>query len=74
VSRYETTLHVVGNRVFTVDGDTATGQTYTTAHHLRRDGTTMLLLARYRDVCTRTAAGWRFAVRECFLLWKEDAS
>ena len=72
VLRYEATLHVVSNHVCHIEGDSATGQTYTTAHHLKRDRTTMLLLARYRDVYARTPAGWRFAARDCRLLWKED--
>jgi hypothetical protein len=34
----------------------------------------MTLLARYRDTYTLTGAGWRFAVRECRLLWREPVA
>jgi hypothetical protein len=74
VLRYEATLHFVGNHVCELDGDSASGQTYCLAHHLRRDGTTLLLVARYRDAYVRTAAGWRFLSRDCRLLWKENST
>jgi hypothetical protein len=72
VSRYPATLHFVGNHVCELDGDAASGQTYCLAHHLRGDDSTMLLVARYRDVYARVDGGWRFASRDCRLLWRED--
>lgn len=71
VERYEATLHFVGNHVCELHESEATAHTYCVAHHLRHDGTTMRLIARYRDAYCRTAAGWRFTARDCRLLWKE---
>jgi hypothetical protein len=72
VARYPQTLHFVGNHVCELDGDSATGQTYCLAHHLRSDGSTMLLVARYHDRYARAERGWCFVSRACRLLWREN--
>lgn len=73
VAPYAATLHVVGNHVVDLAGEVATGRTYCTAHHLRRDrrgDSSMTLLVSYHDWFVRTNEGWRFRRRECDLLWR----
>ncbi len=72
VKRYSKTLHFVGNHICEIEGASATGQTYCLAHHLRHDGSTMLLVVRYWDAYRRTEMGWRFVSRDCRLLWREE--
>src|SRR5712671_4724158 len=37
ISRYRKTFHFVGNALYEIDGDTATGEVYCVAHHLIDD-------------------------------------
>ncbi len=69
---YERTLHQVHNTLYEVDGDSASGETYCTASHLRREGERMTKLDMgvcYRDSLRRTHEGWRIAHRVFDLLW-----
>jgi hypothetical protein len=43
------TMHVIGNHLADVHGDTATGLTYCIAHHLREDRTDLVMMVRYVD-------------------------
>src|SRR6476620_11502114 len=38
LNRYDVTTHFNGQSTFTIDGDHATGESYTIAHHLFREG------------------------------------
>ena len=66
------TMHNLGTHTCTVDGDTATAETYATAHHWGEPAddphVNFTSGVRYLDRLQRTAAGWkiseRFAVRE----------
>jgi ketosteroid isomerase-like protein len=74
---YRRTLHVVGTHLADVDGDRATGTTYTMAYHVLRaedSGDVETLAVRYRDTLVRTGDGWRFQTREVFRLWRQRAS
>jgi uncharacterized protein (TIGR02246 family) len=76
LSRYDTTLHFVGNHYSTIDGDTATGETYCLAHHIREvegQGTMDYVMAiRYLDAYRRTDEGWRIERRHLQLEFTED--
>jgi hypothetical protein len=68
------TFHAVENHRCTVTGDTATGVTYCTAHHLLTEGSraqTLVMLIRYHDEYARTDAGWRFTSRRLEFAWVE---
>jgi SnoaL-like domain len=71
---YERTFHFVGNHICEVTHDTAVGETYCLAHHLRQqDGTSVdhLMLLRYTDKYVHTPGGWRFASRRAHQQWSE---
>ena len=73
---YDATFHFVGQQQVEVDGDTATGETYCTAHHLTipDDGgpaTDYIMFIRYQNQFVHLDEGWRFAVRELNIDWTE---
>jgi hypothetical protein len=74
--RYETTLHVIGNQYIDVTGDSATGETYCLAHHIRPvEGKGLMnyvMGIRYLDEYRRTDDGWKIAVRELQVEFTED--
>lgn len=78
LSRYEVTMHLVGNHYVELDGDAATGETYCRASHIRpveggpegaRESYVMNI--RYLDRFVRLAEGWRIAERELQVEWYE---
>jgi hypothetical protein len=74
LKRYEVTTHFNGQSTVTIDGDTATGESYTIAHHLyTEDGERKLMIAslRYLDVFARVSGRWLFAERNLILDWSE---
>jgi ketosteroid isomerase-like protein len=76
LTRYEKTMHVVANSYIDVAGDSATGETYCLAHHIRQvegQGVMDYVMAiRYLDQYTRSAEGWKIAVRELQVEFTED--
>jgi SnoaL-like domain len=74
LNRYEATTHFNGQSTVTIDGDHATGESYTIAHHVyTEDGTRKIMVAwlRYLDVFARIDGSWYFAERELILEWSE---
>jgi ketosteroid isomerase-like protein len=74
LNRYEVTTHFNGQSTVTVDGDRATGESYTIAHHLyTEDGERKIMIAslRYRDVFAKVSGHWLFAERKLILDWSE---
>ena len=58
----------------TIDGDGATGESYTIAHHLfTEDGNRMIMVAslRYLDTFAKIDGSWYFAERNLVLDWSE---
>ena len=79
LSRYEVTLHVVANHLVEIDGDTATGETYCLAHHVRTIGegaqahlSDYVMAIRYLDVYAHSDEGWRIAQRHLQLEFTEE--
>jgi len=70
LKQYEHTLHVIGQKTITVDGDTATAYVYTVAHHVsvNEDGTKSLMIAylRYEDSLVKQAGTWLFTERKLY--------
>ena len=65
------------NRTVTVDGDRATGESYTIAHHVfSEDGGRKIMVAslRYLDTFTKIDGGWYFAERDLIVDWSETRS
>jgi hypothetical protein len=74
LNRYEATMHFNGQSTVSLDGDHATGESYTIAHHVyTQDGTRMMMVAwlRYLDVFAKIDGAWYFAERELILDWSE---
>lgn len=74
LNRYEATMHFNGQSTITLDGDRATGDSYTIAHHVfTENGTRKMMVAwlRYLDVYVKLERTWYFAERELILKWSE---
>ena len=70
LNRYEVTTHFNGQSAVTLDGDRATGESYTIAHHIfSEDGVRKIMIAslRYLDVFARVEGRWYFAERDLIL-------
>ena len=74
LNRYEATTHFNGQSTVTIDGDRATGESYTIAHHLfSEDGEWKIMIAslRYLDTFAKIDGSWYFAERKLLLDWSE---
>jgi hypothetical protein len=75
LNRYQATMHFNGQSTVVLDGDRATGESYTIAHHLYdADGQRTLMIAyiRYLDEFARQPGGsWLFAERKLMVDWTE---
>ena len=73
LNRYEATIHFNGQSTVTLDGDQATGESYTIAHHLSvgEDGQRTLMVAsiRYLDEFVKQDGQWLFAERRLMVNW-----
>jgi hypothetical protein len=75
LDRYESTFHLIGNHVYEIDGDAATGEVYCVAHHVHGEPGSRLdhvMMIRYQDRYRRQADGWRIAERELWVDWTEE--
>ena len=74
LNNYEHTTHFNGQSSITLDGDTATGESYCLAHHVWTDDKfrkLMVMSIRYLDTFTKTADGWLFADRKLIVDWTD---
>jgi hypothetical protein len=74
LNQYEVTTHFNGQSTVALDGDRATGLSYTLAHHLfTAEGERMIMIAslRYRDTFAKIDGAWLFAERNLLLDWSE---
>jgi hypothetical protein len=74
LNRYEATMHLNGQSIVAVDGDRATGESYTIAHHVyTEEDSRMMMVAwlRYLDVFSKIDGDWYFAERKLILDWSE---
>lgn len=74
---YEITAHLIHQQVMTIDGDTATGETFCTASAIAKgEGKSRPCTAtflRYRETCVRRNGQWWFARREVAFDWSQTA-
>ena len=73
LNRYEATTHFNGQSTITIDGDRATGESYTIAHHLFSEhGERKIMIAalRYLDTFAKIDDRWYFA-EPILLDWTE---
>jgi hypothetical protein len=74
LNRYEATTHFNGQSTVTLDGDQATGESYTIAHHVyTEDGQRKIMIAslRYLDSFSKVDGAWLFAERKLIVDWSE---
>jgi hypothetical protein len=74
LNRYEATTHFNGQSTINLDGDRASGESYTIAHHLfTDDGKRKIMVAslRYLDRFVKIAGAWYFEERKLLLDWSE---
>ena len=77
LNRYDATTHFNGQSTVTIDGDRATGESNTIAHHVyTADGTPKIMIAalRYLDTFAKLDGRWFFAERHLILDWSETRS
>jgi hypothetical protein len=74
LNQYEATTHFNGQHTVVLDGDRATGESYTIAHHLfSKNGERQIMIAslRYEDTFVKVNGAWLFAERNLILDWSE---
>jgi hypothetical protein len=74
LNRYDATTHFNGQSTVTLDGERATGESYTIAHHVySEDGRRKIMIAslRYLDRFSKTNGNWYFAERTLIVDWSE---
>jgi hypothetical protein len=74
LNRYQATTHFDGQSTVELEGDQATGESYTMAHHLfAEDGERKIMIAalRYLDRLVKIDHAWYFAERTLILDWAE---
>jgi hypothetical protein len=74
LNRYEATMHFNGQSTVSIEGDRATGDSYTIAHHVyTEDGSRMMMVAwlRYLDTFTKVDQIWYIAERQIVLKGSE---
>jgi hypothetical protein len=77
LNRYEVTTHFNGQSTVTIDGNRATGESYTIAHHVFTeygDRKIMVASLRYLDTFAKIDGRWYFAERKLILDWRETRS
>jgi hypothetical protein len=74
LNQYQATTHFNAQSTIELDGDRATGESYTIAHHLfTADGERKIMIAalRYLDTFVKVDGAWLFAERNLILDWSE---
>ena len=74
LNRYEATTHFNGQSTVDLDGERASGESYTIAHHLyTENGERKIMIAslRYLDSFAKIDGRWYFAERKLTLDWSE---
>ena len=77
LKRYEATTHFNGQSTIVLDGDRATGESYTIAHHVFTEaGSRKIMIAslRYLDTFAKIEQRWYFAERKLIVDWSETRS
>lgn len=77
LKQYATTMHFNGQSTVQINGDRATNESYTLAHHFwTEDGKRMLLVMgiRYYDTIVRKDGHWLFAERKLIIDWTDRRS
>ena len=74
LSTLDSTQHLLGKSLITVDGDHATSRTYLISQHIRESAPGekhYFIGGEYVDTLVRTADGWRIRTRRLDRMWTE---
>ncbi|GAB2585358.1 nuclear transport factor 2 family protein [Microlunatus antarcticus] len=74
IRQYDATTYPNAQSTVSLDGDTASGDSYCLAHHLTREQGERVLIVmaiRYLDEFRRTDEGWRIARRDLVFDWTD---
>ncbi|NYE95714.1 hypothetical protein FHU41_001964 [Psychromicrobium silvestre] len=74
LNQYEVTTHFNGQSTVELNGEQATGESYTIAHHFSTvEGERKIMVAslRYLDTFTKLEGAWYFAERNLIVDWTE---
>jgi hypothetical protein len=74
LNRYEHTMHFNGQSTVVLDGNRASGDSYTIAHHVyTEDDARMMMVAwlHYLDAFTKIDQDWYIAERQIIVMWSE---
>lgn len=72
LNQYQATTHFNGQSTIRLEGNSATGESYCIAHHLKVDGdnrTLMVASIRYLDQFVKQRGAWLFAERKLMVDW-----
>lgn len=75
LKKYAVTMHLNGQSTVQINGDSATNESYTLAHHLwMEDGARKLLVMgiRYYDTIVRKDGHWLFSERKLVIDWTDS--
>ena len=75
LARFELTQHCIHNLLVTIQGDSASAETYCTAHHIYRREAGLYKLSwgiRYQDRLLKQQNNWYFRRRELVIDWQQD--
>ncbi len=74
LKQYEITTHFNGQNTAVINGDSATGEAYCLAHHIKtEDGkkTILIMSIRYHDKYVKQNGRWLFSERDLFIDWTD---
>ena len=77
LNQYSATTHFNGQSTIMINGNSATGESYCIAHHLKGEGderTLMIASLRYLDRLEKHDGQWLFAERKLLVDWTETRS
>jgi hypothetical protein len=77
LNRYDVTTHFNGQSTVAIDGNSATGESYTIAHHVFAENAgrkITIASLRYLDTFSKIDQRWYFAERKLILDWSETRS
>ena len=74
LNQYQATTHFNGQSTVTLQGDRATGESYTIAHHVFTEESArkiMIASLRYLDTFAKIDGAWYFSERNLIVDWSE---
>jgi len=70
--QYDVTTHFNGQSIININGDTATGEVYCLAHHIKKSDNSLLIMSiRYHDTYTKQNGKWLFSERDLYIDWTD---